>query len=78
MQNFRLLFGERVSYFDNEFETLEGVDALIIATEWNEYRNLDLVRAKSAMRGDVLLDARNVLDHEAAQEAGFQYAGVGR
>jgi UDPglucose 6-dehydrogenase len=78
MQNFRLLFGERVTYFDNEFETLEGVDALIIATEWNEYRNLDLVRAKSAMRGDVLLDARNVLDHEAAQEAGFQYAGVGR
>jgi UDPglucose 6-dehydrogenase len=53
-------------------------DALILATEWNEYRSLDLGMLKKLMNGHVLLDGRNVLDREKALAAGFTYLGVGR
>jgi UDPglucose 6-dehydrogenase len=78
MPNFRKILGNRISYFENEFDALKGADALIIVTEWNEYRNLDLERAAGLMTGRVILDARNVLEPEKAQEAGFTYKGVGR
>jgi UDPglucose 6-dehydrogenase len=66
-------------FFANDsFEAIDAADALVILTEWNEYRNLDLSKAKSMMRGDVLYDARNVLDPEDAQSAGFRYMGTGR
>lgn len=69
---------ERMVYCENEFDALSGVDAAIIVTEWNNFRNLDLARAASVMTGNVLFDARNVLDPTAAREHGFTYAGVGR
>ncbi|MFO8044132.1 MAG: UDP-glucose/GDP-mannose dehydrogenase family protein [Alkalispirochaeta sp.] len=65
-------------YCTDEFEALQGADALIIVTEWNAFRNLDLDRMAEAMTGRVIFDARNVLDPERAREKGFTYAGVGR
>ena len=65
-------------YCNDEFEALQGADALIIVTEWNAFRNLDLDRMAEAMTGRVIFDARNVLDPERAREKGFTYAGVGR
>ncbi|HKK48085.1 MAG TPA: nucleotide sugar dehydrogenase, partial [Alkalispirochaeta sp.] len=65
-------------YCSDEFEALQGADALIIVTEWNAFRNLDLDRMAEAMTGRVIFDARNVLDPERAREKGFTYAGVGR
>lgn len=70
--------GAPLYYARDEFEALNGADAAIIVTEWNAFRNLDLQRAASVMKGRVLFDARNVLDPGAVKAAGFTYAGVGR
>jgi UDPglucose 6-dehydrogenase len=55
-----------------------GADVLVIATEWNEFRNLDLARLRGVMRKPVLVDVRNVLDPERARSAGFTYVSTGR
>lgn len=77
-ENFKALFQEKVSVHQDAFDALKDADALLILTEWNAYRNLDLMRARAVMRGNVIMDARNVLDPEMAQQAGFVYKGVGR
>jgi UDPglucose 6-dehydrogenase len=77
MENFRVEFPD-ITYCASEFEAAGQADALIICTEWNEYRNLDLERIAKAMRGKVLLDTRNLLEREAAEALGFHYQGVGR
>jgi UDPglucose 6-dehydrogenase len=68
----------KLSFAKNAFDAAAGADATIVATEWNEFRNLDLGKLKSSMSGDVLLDARNVYDPAAASALGFRYLGVGR
>jgi UDPglucose 6-dehydrogenase len=54
------------------------VDALLLVTEWNEFRNPDWARLKATMRQPVLIDGRNVWDAGKARAAGFTYYGVGR
>jgi UDPglucose 6-dehydrogenase len=77
MESFRTAFPTLI-YCGSEFEAAEQADALVICTEWNEYRNLDLERLAAVMRGKVLLDTRNLLEREAAESLGFSYQGVGR
>jgi UDPglucose 6-dehydrogenase len=77
MESFRTAFPNLI-YCGSEFEAAEQADALVICTEWNEYRNLDLERLAAVMRGKVLLDTRNLLEREAAESLGFSYQGVGR
>jgi len=67
-----------VVWFANPLETAEGADALVVLTEWNEFRALDLKQARKAMRGKILVDLRNVYSPELAKAAGFVYGGVGR
>jgi len=67
-----------VRYCSDAREAAEGSDALVVATEWNEFRNLDLAELKHAMRGGVLVDARNVFDAARAKSLGFRYYGMGR
>lgn len=78
LANFRLLFGDGLHYHENEFEALHAVEAMVVMTEWNEYRNLDLLRARDVMAGNIILDTRNVMDADRARELGFAYSGVGR
>lgn len=79
IENFKKFYpGFTVSYFKNEFEAINGADAIIICTEWNEYRNLNLEIAKKIMKGNVIFDTRNVLDNDHAKEMGFVYKGLGR
>jgi UDPglucose 6-dehydrogenase len=59
-------------------EAIEGADAAVVLTEWNEFRALDLRKVKSLMRGDVLLDLRNVFRAGLALESGFRYTDIGR
>jgi len=56
----------------------EGCDALVLMTEWNEFKHLDLARIRSLMHTPVLLDGRNVYEPQAMWEAGFLYRGIGR
>lgn len=67
-----------VDFVSGPYLCAEGADALVIITEWNEFRALDLDRLKSVMRNPNLIDLRNIYTTEAAQAAGFQYTSVGR
>ncbi len=78
MENARKILGGTVFYFEDMYEAMRGCDALLILTEWNAYRNLNLERAYQELRGRIILDARNVLDPVLAKEAGFVYEGIGR
>ncbi|MGH1419226.1 MAG: UDP-glucose dehydrogenase family protein [Hyphomicrobiaceae bacterium] len=67
-----------VTWCDGALKTVEGADALVVLTEWNEFRALDLKAAKAAMTGDALIDLRNIFEPSRAHAAGFRYLGVGR
>jgi len=77
MDNFSKLYPQ-VQYCHSEFDALKGADVLVLITEWNEYRNLNLEKAKSLMSGTIILDTRNLLDCDLVRENGFIYEGVGR
>lgn len=67
-----------VTLFKNEYDAVKGADALVIATEWNEYRAPDLPRVKELMRGRLVFDGRNIVVPEAVVDAGLRYRGMGR
>jgi UDPglucose 6-dehydrogenase len=69
---------DQVKLVENEYAACEGADALVLATEWSEYRAPDLPRIKSAMRGRHIFDGRNVLVPGAVVDAGMVYRGMGR
>ncbi|MEK7648476.1 MAG: nucleotide sugar dehydrogenase, partial [Patescibacteria group bacterium] len=60
------------------YDALAGADACIIITKWNEFKNCDLAKARICMKGDVLIDGRNMFERAHAQKSGFRYEGVGR
>jgi UDPglucose 6-dehydrogenase len=62
----------------NAMEAVEGADAILVLTEWNEFRALDLRRIKTRMRGDILVDLRNMFRPALAVENGFRFTGIGR
>ena len=67
-----------VTYCENPYQVAESADALVLVTEWNEFKHLDMARIKDLMSGSVLLDGRNIYDPEAMRQLGFIYRGVGR
>ncbi len=79
MEEFKKLFPEgKITYSQNAYDAAKGADLLVIVTEWNEFRNLDLVRIKSVMNGPRIVDLRNVFEPEKVRSLGFEYVGVGR
>ena len=74
----QLLLPDAVSYCDDIYGTVRGADAVVLMTEWNEYRGLDLARVKSVMESNVFIDLRNVYEPERMRQLGFAYTGVGR
>lgn len=69
---------DRVTLMADEYAACEGADALVLATEWSEFRSPMFERLKTLMRGRHIFDGRNVLSPEAAVDAGFRYRGMGR
>ena len=67
-----------LTYCQDEYETAEHCDALVIATEWNQFRNLDLSKIKKLLTSPILLDLRNLYDPATLKSLGFTYEGVGR
>lgn len=59
-------------------EAIQDADALIIATDWDEFRTLDWSEVKAAMNGTLVFDGRNCLDRRAVEQSGLRYVGVGR
>lgn len=75
---FRELDVETILYCKDEYDASEAADAVILLTEWNRFRSLDMGRIKSAMQGDYFFDFRNIYNHETMRERGFRYFSVGR
>jgi len=77
MDNARAILRD-VQYFRNPYEAAEGSDALVIVTEWDEFRDLDLAKVKSLLKQPVIIDGRNIFDPIQMKQLGFLYEGVGR
>jgi len=69
---------DNVAFFDDPYETIRDCDALVVATEWNEFRNLDLRAVKILLKRPLIVDGRNIYDPDEMQQLGFEYLGVGR
>ena len=67
-----------VEYFDEPYAAMEGADALVIVTEWDSFRALDLLRAKSLLAAPVIVDLRNIYPRERCEKMGFSYFAIGR
>jgi len=67
-----------IEYFDNLYDAVKNVDGIVIMTEWNEFRSLDLQKIKKIMKGDIILDTRNILDMDELSSLGFVYDNIGR
>jgi len=78
MREAKSLLPDSIEYFDDIYDTIKGVDAVILLTEWNAYRGLDLEHIRGIMKGNVFLDLRNVYEREQMTKAGFDYYCVGR
>lgn len=78
MTNVKGVIGDKVSYADNQYDCLEGADALIIATEWNEFRTPNFLKIVTALKNKVIFDGRNLFEGSAVKELGFYYVSVGR
>ena len=70
--------GDRITYAESGYAAAEGADALVIVTDWNEYRFPDFARIKAALRTPVVVDGRNLYDPEKMRAFGFTYRSIGR
>lgn len=78
MSNVKKVIGDKITYSDNQYTALENADALIIATEWNEFRTPDFLKIVSALKSKTIFDGRNLFDLAAIRELGFHYESIGR
>jgi len=67
-----------LEYCQDAYEACQDADAVIIMTEWNQYKALDLLKLKEKMKGNVFIDLRNIYDPKTLKDSGFEYFGVGR
>lgn len=78
MNNVKKLLGDKVEYAENQYAALNNADALIIATEWNEFRTPDFLKIVTSLKSKVIFDGRNLFETKAIKELGFHYESVGR
>jgi len=78
MENARFYLGETIKYVDDQYEAIEEADALLILTEWNEFRNPDFGKIKGTLNDPVIFDGRNIFSPEKMKEMGFKYYSIGR
>ena len=78
INNVRSILGDKIEYGENQYDCLQGADALIIATEWNEFRTPNFLKIVTSLKNKVIFDGRNLFDTSAIKELGFYYESVGR
>lgn len=78
MENVKGVIGDRINYCETPYDCLENADALIIATEWNEFRTPDFDKIMSMLKDAVIFDGRNVFDVQSMEKKGFHYESIGR
>ena len=78
MSNVKQLLGDKIHFAANQYEALEAADALIIATEWNEFRTPSFEKIGSLLRNKVIFDGRNIFDLAQMEQLGYHYESIGR
>lgn len=74
----KAVFGKKIRYFDSQYDVLDGADALVLVTEWNEFRNPDFDRIQILLNDAVIFDGRNQYDCDEMRDRGFVYYSIGR
>jgi UDPglucose 6-dehydrogenase len=72
------ILGNKVQFFESNYDVLKGADALFVVTEWNEFRQPDFDRMKRLMKHPVVFDGRNIFDSKEMRARGFTYYGIGK
>lgn len=78
MENVKKSFKVNIDFVDDQYDAVKNSDALFIATEWNEFKQIDLNRVKTLLKSPVIFDGRNIYDPENMKKLGFKYFSVGR
>jgi UDPglucose 6-dehydrogenase len=78
MPNVKELLGDTINFAERQYDALENADALIIATEWNEFRTPDFIKIVQALNNKAIFDGRNLFDVQALKALGFHYESIGR
>jgi UDPglucose 6-dehydrogenase len=78
MKNVRDVVGDKISFTENQYDALNNCDALLIATEWSEFRTPDFEKMTQRMKSKVIFDGRNVFDLSQMKDLGFYYESIGR
>lgn len=78
MENVKKVLGEKIKYFSNPYDAADGADAVLIATEWPEFRAPDFERLGTLMKNKVIFDGRNLYDVNTMKSLGFTYTSIGR
>ena len=78
MEVVRKQLGDRIEYEESNYDCAKGADALVLVTEWHEFRRPSFERLKSLMKQPVLFDGRNIWSPSEVRAAGFTYYGIGR
>ena len=78
MENVKKVFGDKIQYFENPYEAAQDTDAILIATEWPEFRTPDFEKLSSVVKAKVIFDGRNVYELDVMKEQGYHYFSIGR
>jgi UDPglucose 6-dehydrogenase len=78
MGNSKSYWGERIQFVENQYDALDHADALLIATEWNEFRTPDFEKIASKLKHKIIFDGRNLFDLDSMEKTGFHYVSIGR
>ena len=72
------IFGNRIAYAATNYDALKGADALVIVTEWSEFRRPDFSRMRTLMKAPIIFDGRNLFTPDQMKQNGFTYYSIGR
>ena len=78
MESAKYYLEDKITYCDNEYSAIKNADALIVVTEWNEFRNPDFEDMKTMLKNSVIFDGRNIFSPEQMKNLGFTYYSIGR
>jgi UDPglucose 6-dehydrogenase len=78
IENVKKIFGDKIEYLGTPYEAADGADAILIATEWPEFRTPDFEKLSSLLKSKVIFDGRNLYDLQAMKDLGYTYFSIGR
>ena len=79
-ENFQRIIpeNENITYFDDKYDALKDSSALLLVTEWDEFKESDVDRIKELMESPTIIDGRNIMDRDLMMDKGFRYVSMGR